>query len=71
MQAYQYIYKDNQQMGFPNYHLTDRHFSSLDTCKHYLHRDGEAQTMFHIVGRFDPSKLTGKLAEMAAQHEEV
>lgn len=67
--AYQYIYIDNQQMGWNEYCLTGRHFSSMEACKHYLHQDSEAKDMFYIVGIFRPSKLTGELAEMATHHE--
>lgn len=70
MIAYQYVYIDNQQLGWSEYHLTTRHFSSIKACRRYLHPDGEAESMFHILWIFRPSKLTGTLAEMATKHEE-
>ena len=69
MKAYQYIYIDGQQMGWNEYHLTTRHFSSIEACRGYLHPDWEAEVIFRIVGVFKPSKLTGRLAEMATKHE--
>ena len=69
MRAYQYIYIDRQQMSWPEYHLTTRHYSSRKTCEAYLHPNNEAKIMFCIVGIFSPSKLTGELAEMATEHE--
>lgn len=69
--VYQYIYIDNQQMGWNEYHLTEQHYSSLATCTKDLHRDKEAEVMFYIVGIFKPSKLTGGLAEMATKWEEI
>ncbi len=70
MNAYQYIYIDNQQLHFREYHLTGSHYSSLEKCKRDLHRDKEAEIMFSILGIFKPSRLTGRLAEMATHHEE-
>ena len=69
MNAYQYIYIDNQQLGWNEYHLTLCHYSSMNACRRDLHRDEEAKIIFHIVGAFKPSKLTGGLAEMATKHE--
>ncbi len=67
MKAYQYIYINRQQMGFNEYHLTSRHFSSRKACEKYLHPDGEAKVCFPIVGVFRRSKLVDGLAEMATR----
>jgi hypothetical protein len=67
--AYQYLYIDNQQLSFREYHLTGKHFSSLEKCKKYLYPDVESSFMFSIVGKFPASRLTGELARMATLHE--
>jgi len=69
IRAYQYVYIDQQQMGWNEYHITKKFFSSKDACLKWLHPNSEAKVFFKYVGRFKPSKLTGEYAKAATMHE--
>ncbi len=69
MKAFQYIYLDNQQVNYPMYRMTERHFSSSKAWRKKYNNNGENSVMFRLIGPYRPSKLEGQWAERVTSHE--
>ena len=69
MNAHQWLILDNQQIGYPQYALTSRHYSSRRMVERAFHTDQEAKVMFRIIAPLKRSKVSGELAEMITKHE--
>ncbi len=52
--VYQWILRDNQEMSFPRFVLTQEYFSTKDEINLYAPALGEC---FTIVGRYLPSRV--------------
>lgn len=70
MNAYQYIFINNQPLCYNQYFLTPKHYSSEKACLKDWHRGGEGEIMFYLVSKFKPSRITGRMAEIVTSHED-